>query len=40
VNDQLVGEERLGKEPAIVYGNKATTPKPSSSPGDSSSSAP
>jgi beta-lactam-binding protein with PASTA domain len=40
VNDQLVGEERLGKEPAVVYGNKPTTPKPSSSPGVSPSSAP
>jgi serine/threonine-protein kinase len=33
VNDQLVGEERLGKEPPIVYGNKPVTPKPSGSPG-------
>jgi beta-lactam-binding protein with PASTA domain len=33
VNDQLAGEERLGKEPPIVYGNKPVTPKPSSSPG-------
>ncbi len=32
VNDQLVGEQRLGREPAVVYGNKAVTPKPSGSP--------
>jgi beta-lactam-binding protein with PASTA domain len=32
VNDQLAGEERLGKEPAVIYGNKPVTPKPSGAP--------
>lgn len=40
VNDQLVGEQRLGREPAVVYGNKAVTPKPSGSPRAAPSSSP
>ncbi len=32
VNDVLVGETRLGTEPPVVYGNKPSSPRPSSTP--------